>query len=66
MTPIKSFDGKEQHMQDDEYMDDFIGSYNDLGIVEDDAPGTDSYRDDDYEMMEDEIQEPISRVEART
>lgn len=42
-------------MQDDEYMDDFIGSYNDLGIVEDDAPGTDSYRDDDYEMMEDEI-----------
>ena len=53
-------------MQDDEFMDDFIGSYNDLGIVEDDAPGTDSYRDDDYEMMEDEIQEPIMRADART
>ena len=54
--PLKSLDEHPEPKPNDEYVDEFLGSYNDLGIVEDDAPGTDSYRDDEYEMMEEEIE----------
>ena len=47
-------------MNQQEYIDEFLGSYNDLGIVEDDAPGSDSYQDDEYEQLDNkEIEEDI-------
>lgn len=57
----KNWERTAQAKNQQEYIDEFLGSYNDLGIVEDDAPGSDSYQDDEYEQVdkEEELEEEI-------